>query len=47
MIGSESVHNPLILAAARRLLDAGDAVLRQAALELTPVVSMPRESTVP
>jgi len=47
MIGSESVHNPLILAAARRLLDAGDAALRQAALELPPVVSTPRESTAP
>jgi hypothetical protein len=47
MIGSESVHNPLILAAARRLLDAGDAALRQAALELPPVLSTPRESTAP
>jgi len=47
MIGSESVHNPLILAAARRLLDAGDAALRQAALELPPVVSTPRESIAP
>jgi hypothetical protein len=47
MIGSESVHNPLILAAARGLLDAGDAALRQAALELPPVVSTPRESTAP
>ena len=47
MIGSESVHNPLILAAARRLLDAGDAALRQAALELPPLVSTPRESTPP
>jgi hypothetical protein len=47
MIGSESVHNPLILAAARRLLDAGDAALKQAALELPPVPSKPRESTAP
>jgi hypothetical protein len=47
MIGSESVHNPLILAAARRLLDAGDAALKQAALELPPVPSTPRESTAP
>ncbi|HXO59948.1 MAG TPA: hypothetical protein VN834_09110 [Candidatus Acidoferrum sp.] len=47
MIGSESVHNPLILAAARRLLDAGDAALKQAALELPPMPSTPRESTAP
>jgi hypothetical protein len=47
MIGSESVLNPLILAAARRLLDAGDAALKQAALELPPVPSTPRESTAP
>lgn len=45
MIGSESVHNPLILAAARRLLDAGDAALKQAALELPPVPSPPGENT--
>ena len=47
MIGSESVHNPIILAEARRLLDAGDAALKQAALELPPVPSTPRESTGP
>jgi hypothetical protein len=47
MIGSESVHNPLILEAARRLLDAGDAALRQAALELPPLLSTPRESSEP
>ena len=47
MIGSESVHNPLILVAARRLLDAGDAALKQAALELPPMPSTPRESTAP
>jgi hypothetical protein len=47
MIGSESVHNPLILAAARQLLDAGDAALRQAALELPPVPATPAESTAP
>jgi hypothetical protein len=47
MIASESVHNPIILAAARKLLDAGDAALRQAALELPPVLSTPRESTAP
>jgi hypothetical protein len=47
MIGSESVHNTLILAAARQLLDAGDAALRQAALELPPLASTPRGSTAP
>ena len=47
MIGSESVHNPLILAAARRLLDAGDTALRQAALQLPPVPATPRENTAP
>jgi len=47
MIGSESVHNPIILAEARRLLDAGDAELKQAALELPPLSSTPRESTAP
>ena len=47
MIASESVHNPLILTAARQLLDAGDAALRQAALELPPVPATPGESTAP
>jgi hypothetical protein len=47
MIGSESVRNPLILAAARQLLDAGDAALKQAALVLPPVLSTPGESTAP
>jgi len=47
MIASESVHNPLIMAAARQLLDAGDAALKQAALELPPVLSTPAESTAP
>jgi hypothetical protein len=47
MIASESVQNPLILAAARQLLDAGDAALKQAALELPPVPSTPAESTAP
>jgi hypothetical protein len=47
MIASESVHNPLILTAARQLLDAGDAALKQAALELPPVLSTPAESTAP
>ena len=47
MIGSESVQNPLILAAARQLLDAGDGALRQAARELPPVPATPRENTAP
>jgi len=47
MIASESVHNPLILTAARQLLDGGDAALKQAALELPPVLSAPAESTAP
>jgi hypothetical protein len=34
MLGSESIHNPLVLEAARRLLDAGDAALRQVEREL-------------
>ena len=45
MIASESVHNPLILTAARQLLDAGDAALKQAALALPPVLSTPAESS--
>jgi hypothetical protein len=47
MIGSESVTNPIILSAARQLLDAGDAALRQAARELPPVLATPHESTAP
>jgi hypothetical protein len=47
MIGSESANNPLILAAARRLVDAGDAALKQAAMELPPVLTTPRENTAP
>jgi len=47
MIASESVHNPLILTAARQLLDAGDADLKQAALELPPVLSTPTENAAP
>jgi hypothetical protein len=29
MLGSESAHNPIVLEAARRLMDAGDAALTQ------------------
>lgn len=47
MLGSESVRNPLILESARRLMDAGDAALRQAARELPPELPAPRGSTEP
>jgi len=47
MLASESVRNPLVLEAARRLLDAGDAALIQAARELPPAPDAPRESTAP
>jgi hypothetical protein len=46
MLGSESVANPLVLDAARRLLDAGDAALRQAERELPPL-DVPRGSSGP
>src|ERR1700730_2686140 len=45
MIGSESVHNPLILIEARRLVAAGDAALKHAPLERPPVPATPGEST--
>jgi hypothetical protein len=45
MLGSESVRNPLVLEAARRLMDAGDAALKQ--VELPPVLAAPRENTAP
>jgi len=47
MLASESVRNPLVLDAARRLLDAGDAALIQAARELPPAPAAARESTAP
>jgi hypothetical protein len=47
MLGSESAHNPLIDAAARQLMDAGDAALMQAARELPPELPAPRGSTAP
>ncbi len=47
MLGSESVHNPLVLEAARRLLDAGDAALKQVEGELHPVRDTPRGNTAP
>jgi len=45
MIGSESARNPLILEAARGLMDAGDTALRQAARALSPARPAPRENT--
>jgi hypothetical protein len=47
MIGSESVHNPLVLDAARRLMEAGDTALTQVARELPPVPEAPRGNTAP
>jgi hypothetical protein len=47
MLASESVRNPLVLDAARRLIDAGDAALSQAARELPPAPAAPRENTAP
>jgi len=47
MLGSESVRNPLVLDAARRLMDAGDASLTQVARELPPVPDPPHENTAP
>ena len=47
ILGSESVRNPILLDAARRLLDAGDAALRQAGQELPPVPAAPGESSAP
>jgi hypothetical protein len=45
MLASESVHNPIVLEAARRLIDAGDAALTQAARELPPLLAAPGESS--
>jgi hypothetical protein len=45
MLGSESVRNPLVLDAARRLMDVGDAALKQ--VELPPVLAAPRENSAP
>jgi len=47
MLGSESVHNPLVLEAARRLMDAGDVALRQVERELPAVPDSPRGNTAP
>jgi hypothetical protein len=47
MLGSESVRNPLVLDAARRLIDAGDAALTQVSRELPPVPDAPHGNTAP
>jgi hypothetical protein len=47
MIGSESLRNPLIRESAVRLLDAGDAALKQAARELPASLPLPHERTAP
>jgi hypothetical protein len=46
ILGSESVRNPLVLDAARRLIDAGDEAIKQAAPELPPL-DAPRGSSGP
>lgn len=47
MLGSESVHNPLVLEAARRLMDAGDAALKQVEPALPPAPAAPRGNIEP
>jgi hypothetical protein len=47
MLASESVLNPLVLEAARRLMDAGDAALTQAERTLPPVLKAPRGNSAP
>jgi hypothetical protein len=47
MLGSESGENPLVLDAARRLLDAGDLSLSRASLGLRPRQLAAHESTPP
>jgi hypothetical protein len=47
MLGSESAHNPLVLEAARRLMDAGDAALKQVEQALPPVLDASRGNTAP
>ncbi len=47
MLGSESVRNPLVLDAARRLMDAGDGALKQVERELPPVLAAPHGSSGP
>jgi hypothetical protein len=47
MLGSESVNNPIVLEAARRLMDAGDAVLTQVERKLPALPDVRRGSTGP
>ena len=47
MIGSSSRQNPIIRASAVRLLDEGDAAVRQAARELPSSLPASREKTAP
>src|SRR2546425_5854758 len=47
MLGSESAHNPLVLEAARRLMDAGDAVFTQVERKLPAMPDAPRGNTGP
>ena len=47
MLGSESAQNPLIGDAARRLMDAGDAVLTQVERKQAAMHDAPRENTGP
>lgn len=47
ILGSESAHNPLVLEAARRLMDAADAALTQVERELPPVLDAPRGNSAP
>jgi len=47
MLGSESVHNPLVLEAARRLMDAGDAALRQVEGALPALPQTPAGNSAP
>ncbi len=47
MLGSESIHNPLVLDAARRLMEAGDGALKQVERELPPALDAPHGNTGP
>jgi len=47
MLGGESVRNPLVLDAARRLMEAGDGALKQVERELPPLLAAPHGSSGP
>jgi len=47
MLGSESAQNPLVREAARRLMDAGDAVLMQVERKQPAMPDAPRGNTGP